>query len=110
VVELHPEQPRPEVQIRYPRSYEDTEQLADLFKAGYLVIVDLEHTEESVRQSIIDFLSGVAYGLDGHAYRVNPLVFAFAPRHFEVATEEDLSREVRRYHYRRSTSEASSAE
>jgi FtsZ-interacting cell division protein YlmF len=79
---------RPQTEICYPRSYKECEALADHFKAGSLLIVDLAQVEEKERVRLVHFLYGVAYGRDGCWHRINELTFAFAPRHFELAAAE----------------------
>ena len=76
------------MEIHYPQSYEDAKRYGDLFKEGKLVTVDLETSDELLRQQIVDFLSGVAYGLGGRTQKVNHHVFIFAPHNFEVLASE----------------------
>jgi cell division inhibitor SepF len=78
---------RPLTEIHYPRSFDDAQGLADLYKQGALLIVDLEQVDEKDRARLVHFLCGVAYGRDGRSERVNDLTFVFAPRHFELETE-----------------------
>lgn len=87
IVELRP--PRhPRTEVHFPRSFADAQMLADQFKSGCFLIVELEHVEEKDRAKIVHFLSGVAYGRDGISKKVNDLTFIFAPRHFEVEMDE----------------------
>lgn len=78
---------RPQTEVRYPRTFEDAQELADILKRRAQLIVELEHVDEKDRTRLVHFLYGVAYGLDGKSHRINELTFVFAPRHFELETE-----------------------
>ena len=84
VLELHGPPAKPTVEIHYPQAYDDAKKYGDLFKEGKMVTVDLESGDKRLRQQIVDFLSGVAYGLGGTVQKVNPFVFIFAPHNFLV--------------------------
>lgn len=86
VVELRANS-RPTTEIHYPRSFDDSQALADQFKKGSLLIVDLEQVEEKERSGLVKFLCGVAYGCDGQSHRINELTFTFAPRVFSLEAE-----------------------
>ena len=86
VVEIRP--PRhPRAEVHYPRSFEDAKNLADQYKAGACLVVDLQQVDEKDRAGIVHFLYGLSYGLDGTQERVNDLTFIFAPRFFELASD-----------------------
>lgn len=87
VVELRPPR-QPRFDLTYPRSFEDAQALADRFKQGACVIVELEQVDEKDRPRIVNFLCGVAYGRDGRSQRINDLTFVFAPRHFDLEIEQ----------------------
>jgi len=36
---------------------------------------------------VVDFLSGVAYALDGHMHRVGEEIFLFAPHHVTITAD-----------------------
>ncbi|HAZ62469.1 MAG TPA: hypothetical protein DCZ72_02490 [Armatimonadetes bacterium] len=78
VVEMRPTQPM--TSILYPRSWKDAQNLADQFKSGTFLILDLSRVEDKDRARLVNFLCGVAYGCDGKSQRINDLTFAFAPR------------------------------
>ncbi|NUQ01323.1 MAG: cell division protein SepF [Armatimonadetes bacterium] len=87
VVELRPPR-QPRAEVHYPRSFEDAQALADQFKLGACLIIDLEQVDEKDRSRIVNFLCGVAYGRDGRSQRINDLTFVFAPRHFDLEAEQ----------------------
>lgn len=61
------------------RAFEDAMAAAQSFKAGDQQILNLTQTEALLRKTIEDFLSGVAFGLDGHFDSVAPHVYVLAP-------------------------------
>ena len=48
-----------------PRTFNDAQQIADQFKRGLPVIVNLQATDAALAKRLIDFASGLTYGLDG---------------------------------------------
>jgi cell division inhibitor SepF len=89
VVEMRPSQPT--TSVLYPRSFDDAQGLADQFKRGTFLILDLEKVEEKDRARLVHFLCGVAYGCDGKSHRINELTFAFAPRSHALDTESSTA-------------------
>lgn len=87
VVEIRPPR-QPRAEVHYPKTFDDAKSLADQFKAGACLVVDLQQVDEKDRGGIVSFLYGIAYGLDGDYRRVNDLTFVFAPRHFELTSKE----------------------
>lgn len=87
VVEIRPPR-QPRAEVHYPKTFENAKSLADQFKAGSCLVVDLQQVDEKDRGGIVSFLYGIAYGLDGDYKRVNDLTFVFAPRHFDLSSKE----------------------
>jgi FtsZ-interacting cell division protein YlmF len=61
-------------------AFEDALSAAKSFKAGDQQILNLTQTEPVLRKTIEDFLSGVAFGLEGSFDAVAPHVYLLAPR------------------------------
>ena len=63
---------------------------ADALKTGDAVIVNLEEVPRGEAIRIIDFMSGVCYGLDhqGHAMKLGELIFLYTPGDFEISSDE----------------------
>lgn len=89
VVEMQPCR-SPRIEMRYPRSFKEVEQLADVVKQGACLMIDIEQVEDKDRSRLVNFLFGVAYGRDGHARRLNDMTFVFAPRHFDVEADKPV--------------------
>ncbi len=73
-----------------PKSQEDAAIAADALKAGDAVIINLEEVERLKAVRIIDFMSGVCYGLEGqgHAMKLGDLIFLYTPPEFEITSDE----------------------
>ena len=71
-----------------PRSFNDAQQIADRFKDGVPVILNLQSADQDLSKRLIDFASGLTYALDGGMQRVADKVFLLTPRNVEVSAEE----------------------
>jgi cell division inhibitor SepF len=83
--------PRPgsvRVHLVLPRSFNDAQQIADRFKEGGPVILNLQGSDQELAKRLIDFASGLTYALDGGMQRVADKVFLLTPRNVEVSAEE----------------------
>jgi cell division inhibitor SepF len=82
-----PDVPAPQVKIHTvePRSYSEAQSIADKFKAGQPVIMNLTMTDADLAKRLIDFASGLTYGLDGGVQKVSERVFMLTPRNVDVS-------------------------
>jgi cell division inhibitor SepF len=82
--------PTPSVRVHLvlPRSFNDAQQIADKFKDGVPVILNLQSTDQELSKRLIDFASGLTYALNGGMQRVADKVFLLTPRNVEVSAEE----------------------
>jgi cell division inhibitor SepF len=76
------------VHLVLPRSFNDAQQIADKFKDGIPVILNLQGADQELSKRLIDFGSGLTYALDGGMQRVADKVFLLTPRNVEVSAEE----------------------
>lgn len=76
------------VHVIAPRSYNDAQQIADRFKNGVPVIMNLQTSEADLSRRLIDFGSGMTYGLDGAIQRIAEKVFLLTPKNVEVSAED----------------------
>jgi cell division inhibitor SepF len=77
-----------QVHLVVPRSFNDAQQIADKFKSGIPVILNLQSCEADLSKRLIDFGSGLTYALDGGMQRVADKVFLLTPRNVQVSAEE----------------------
>lgn len=71
-----------------PTAFNDAQEVADKFKAGQGVVVNLEGLDREIARRIIDFASGLCYGLTGQMERVGRDVYLLTPSNVEVSAEE----------------------
>ena len=76
------------VHLVLPRSFNDAQQIADRFKEGVPVILNLQGSDQELAKRLIDFGSGLTYALDGGMQRVADKVFLLTPKGVEVSAEE----------------------
>jgi cell division inhibitor SepF len=76
------------VHLILPRSFNDAQQIADRFKQGIPVILNLQSADTELSKRLIDFGSGLTYALNGGMQRVADKVFLLTPRNVEVSAEQ----------------------
>jgi cell division inhibitor SepF len=62
-----------------PTSYEDAKEIADRFKEGNPVIINVQSTDPKTMRRIIDFASGVCYANSGTMEKMSNGVFMMKP-------------------------------
>jgi cell division inhibitor SepF len=91
-VETAPAQPAApppaRVHLVVPRSFNDAQSLADRFKAGIPVILNLQNADAELSKRLMDFASGLTYALGGGMQRVADKVFLLTPQNVQVSAEE----------------------
>ena len=76
------------VHLVIPKSFNDAQQVADRFKDGVPVVLNLQGTDTELSKRLIDFGSGLTYALDGGMQRIADKVFMLTPRDVEISAEE----------------------
>jgi cell division inhibitor SepF len=71
-----------------PRSFNDAQHIADRFRADQIVIVNLQGAERDLARRLIDFCSGLCYGLAGQMEKVAHQVYLLTPRDAQLSEEE----------------------
>jgi cell division inhibitor SepF len=80
--------PAGRVHLVVPRAFNDAQALADRFKAGIPVILNLQGADAELSKRLIDFASGLTYALGGGMQRVADKVFLLTPANVQVSAEE----------------------
>ena len=62
-----------------PKSFQDAQEIADRLKAGVPVIVSLQAADRDLMRRIIDFSSGLTYGIGGEMERTADRVYLLTP-------------------------------
>ncbi len=76
------------VHLVIPKSFNDAQQVADKFKQGIPVVLNLQNTDNDLAKRLIDFASGLTYALDGGMQRIAHKVFMLTPRNVQISAEE----------------------
>jgi cell division inhibitor SepF len=71
-----------------PGSFNDAQDVADRFKEGLPVIVNLQDVDADLKRRLIDFASGLSYGLDGKVEKVANGVYLLSPANVQVSDED----------------------
>lgn len=71
-----------------PTGFNDVQQVADKFKRDQPVIVNLQGVDRDLSRRLIDFASGLCYGLEGDMERVADHVFLLTPHGAEVSDDD----------------------
>jgi cell division inhibitor SepF len=87
-IEAVPNPSSVKVHLVLPRSFNDAQQIADKFKQGIPVILNLQGADTELSKRLIDFASGLTYALNGGMQRVADKVFLLTPRNVEVSAEQ----------------------
>jgi cell division inhibitor SepF len=80
--------PNARVHVIEPKSFNEAQQVADKFKSSIPVIINLQQSEAELAKRLIDFVSGLTYGLNGNIQKVAEKVFLLTPSNVEVSAEE----------------------
>ena len=79
---------QPKVHLVAPGGFNDAQEIGDKLKANQPVIVNLQGVNRELSRRLIDFASGLTYGLGGQMERVAEQVFLLTPSNVEVPPEE----------------------
>lgn len=77
--------PQVKMHIVEPKSYAEAQSIGDKFKQGTPVILNLTLTKPDLAKRLLDFASGLTYGLDGGLQKVSEKVFMLTPHNVEVS-------------------------
>jgi cell division inhibitor SepF len=71
-----------------PRSYSEARKVGEFYREGNPVIINLDDMEEGERKRLVDFASGLVFGLHGRIERISLKVFLLSPANVNVSNEE----------------------
>ena len=77
-----------EILTVHPRQYKDAQVIAENFREGIPVIINLSQMSEPDARRLVDFASGLSQGLYGKIERVTNKVFLLSPAHIAVSGEQ----------------------
>ena len=71
----------------HPRFYNEARTVGERYRLGQPVLMNLSDMDESERKRLVDFASGLVFGLHGSIERVTSKVFLLTPANVRVSTE-----------------------
>jgi cell division inhibitor SepF len=71
-----------------PASFNEAQEVADKYKGNVPVIINLQAADRDLSRRLIDFASGLCYGLGGAMEKVAHQVYLLTPSNVEVSAEE----------------------
>ena len=83
-----------QMKVIRPESFGSVNQIADHLLSQRTVVLNLEATNKETARRLIDFLSGVAYSIDGSLKRIANNAYIITPSNVDVSG--DQLREQRR--------------
>jgi cell division inhibitor SepF len=72
----------------HPRFYNEARTIGEHFRLGNPVIINLTDMDESEHKRLVDFASGLAFGLHGTIERVTKKVFLLSPANVSINVED----------------------
>jgi cell division inhibitor SepF len=82
--------PQVRIHIVEPKSFGEVQSIADKFKQGTPVVVNMTATKADLAKRLIDFASGLTYGLDGGLQKISEKVFLLTPANVDVSAEDRM--------------------
>jgi cell division inhibitor SepF len=83
IVSIH-SQKNVRVVLNEPRTYEETQDIADHLRSRRPVVVNLHRVRSDQALRIVDFLSGTVYALNGSISKIGPNIFLCTPDSVEI--------------------------
>jgi len=74
-----------EILTVHPRQYKDAKSIAEAFRDGTPVIINLSQMTDGDARRLIDFSAGLTQGLGGRIERVTTKVYLLTPEHIAVS-------------------------
>ena len=70
-----------------PTRYDQAKEIADLLRSGQPVAMNIGAADSEIARRLIDFASGVTYGIEGKMEKIAPGVFLLTPRGTRVVRD-----------------------
>lgn len=80
--------PRSDIRLLEPVTFNDAQRVADFFKEGYPVAINLRLVGPDLAKRLIDFSSGLTYGLNGRIERASETVFVLIPQNVPISRDD----------------------
>ena len=83
-----------EMKVVKPESFDSVAQIADHLLSKRTVVLNLENTNKETARRLIDFLSGVAYSIDGSLKKIASNAYVITPSNVDVGDAKLSSRKA----------------
>ncbi|WP_119698556.1 cell division protein SepF [Microbacterium halotolerans] len=83
-----------EIVTVHPKQYRDAQAIAEHFRDGVPVIMNLSQMSDADARRLIDFASGLSLGLYGRIERVTSKVFLLSPENISVSGDGSIAADV----------------
>ncbi|GGH40362.1 cell division protein SepF [Microbacterium album] len=80
-----------EIVTVHPKQYRDAQTIAEHFREGVPVIINLSQMSDADARRLIDFASGLSLGLYGRIERVTSKVFLLSPENIAVSGDGGIA-------------------
>lgn len=84
IVSLKSVQSQIKVVLSEPRSYDETQDIADHIVNRRSVVINLQRVDYEQAKRIVDFLSGTVYAVSGDMQKLGPHTFLCTPDNVEI--------------------------
>ena len=71
-----------------PQSFNDCQRIGEAFRGDNSVVIDFTQLDAGMRRRVIDFASGLVFGLHGRMQRVTETVYVLSPRNVDIEVEQ----------------------
>jgi cell division inhibitor SepF len=88
VVRAMPTETGTRMHLVQPTSFNDAQEIGDKFRDGFSVLMNLQSVDPELGRRLVDFASGLAYGLHGSMQPAADRVFLITPRDVKVSAED----------------------
>lgn len=83
-----------EILTVHPRQYKDAKAIAEAFRDGTPVIINLSQMTDGDARRLIDFSAGLTQGLQGRIERVTTKVYLLSPEHIAVSGSRSVDEDA----------------
>jgi cell division inhibitor SepF len=74
--------------VTAPDSFSEAQDIGERFRSGQVVVIDLRSTDRDAAKRLVDFASGLAFGLTGEIKKIEDRVFLLRPQAVELSADE----------------------
>ncbi len=71
-----------------PKRFNEAREIGERYRQGIPVIMSLQGADDAIARRLVDFASGLVFGLDGKIEMVASRVYLLTPANMEVSAEE----------------------